>query len=80
MEFARPPLSRRMGQNPGISMPRVLPQTTPRQQQWLVSLLVLVSGLLLVQVWDDHSVRQQRDKSMAPAAGIVPIAGDFRRQ
>lgn len=71
MEAKRPPLSRRMGQNPGISMPSVLPQTTPRQQQWLVSLLVLVSGLLLVQVWDDHSVRQQRDKSMALAADLA---------
>ena len=44
---------------------------TPRQQQWLASLLVLVSGLLMVQVWDRHSVQQQRDKNMALAADLA---------
>jgi len=49
----------------------LIQHTTPRQQQWLVSLLVLVSGLLMVQVWDRHSVQQQRDKSMALAADLA---------
>lgn len=44
---------------------------TPRQRQWLVSLLVLVSGLLMVQLWDRHSVQQQVDKSKALAADLA---------
>ena len=71
MEAKRPPLSRRMGAESGHLHAQRAAPNHPRQQQWLVSLLVLLSGLLLVQVWDDHSVRQQRDKSMALAADLA---------
>ena len=47
--------------------------TTPRQQQWLVSLLVLVSGLLMVAGWDRHSLQQQVTRSKALAADLAPI-------
>ena len=36
-----------------------------------MSLLVLVSGLLMVQLWDRHSVQQQVDKSKALAADLA---------
>ncbi|MDY0105701.1 MAG: EAL domain-containing protein [Giesbergeria sp.] len=44
---------------------------TPLQRQWLLSLLVLVTGLMIVVAWVQHSEHLQREKNRALAADLA---------
>jgi len=48
-----------------------MPRTTPRQQQWLLSLLVFACGLLLVLAWVRHSAQLEEGRSRALAADLA---------
>ncbi len=50
---------------------RPMPTLTPRQRQWLLSLLVFACGLLLVIAWLRHSAEQESHRTRALAADLA---------
>lgn len=48
-----------------------MPTTTPRQNQWLLTLLVFLTGLMITLAWVRHSEHLQREKNMALATDLA---------